>query len=164
MGAQREQTGRVIANKARAVKRGDTDMCDTYKNDEEIRTLVNAFEACSFHPSEFKHYQHLAVALWYVSHLPYTEASEKMRSGIRRLAASYGKSGYHETITVFWLKVVRSFVAGAERADSLAILANQLIENYFDKNLILDYYSTESLASAAAKGEWIEPDLKPMDF
>ena len=139
-------------------------MNDYYKSDDEIRSLVNEFEACSFHPSEFRHQQHLAVALWYVSNLPYDGASERMKRGIQRLAASYGKAGYHETITVFWLEVVRGFLAGTAGVDSIAALANQLIEKHADKNLILDYYSAELLASPEAKSGWVEPDLKPLPF
>jgi hypothetical protein len=137
---------------------------DHYQSDEEIRSLVNEFEACSFHPSEFKHHQHLAVVLWYVANLPYADASARMKRGIQRLAASYGKTGYHETITEFWLRMVRAFLPEGERAESIAVLANQLIEKYADKNLILDYYSAELLGSHEAKSVWVEPDVKPLPF
>lgn len=135
----------------------------TYKHDSEIRALVSEFEACSFHPSEFKHYQHLTVALWYLTHFPYDEAVERMKNGIRRLATTYGKTGYHETITVFWLNIVREFLADAEGVDSVAPLANQLIDKYVNKDLISSYYSSELLASDRAKAEWVEPDLQPLD-
>src|SRR5262245_586331 len=111
-------------------------MTDYYKNDEEIGSLVHAFETCEIHPAEFKHYQHLAVALWYLSRMPYEEAGEKMRSGIRKLAASYGKTGYHETITVFWLEAVRGFLGNVPATDSIAACANQLITKYADKNIV----------------------------
>jgi hypothetical protein len=139
-------------------------MTDYYQSDDEIRSLVNEFEACSFHPSEFGHHQHLAVVLWYVANLPYADASERMKRGIQRLAARYGKTGYHETITEFWLRMVRGFRQDSERGESIATLANQLIEKYADKNLILDYYSPELLASAEAKSDWVEPDVKPLPF
>ncbi len=139
-------------------------MNNYYKSDDEIRLLVSEFETCSFHPTEFRHHQHLAVVLWYVATLPYPDASERMKSGIQRLAASYGKTGYHETITEFWLRMVRGFLAEGDRAKSIAVMANQLIEKYGDKNLILDYYSPELLASAEAKSEWLGPDLKPLPF
>lgn len=135
-----------------------------FNHDDEIRKLVNEFEACSFHPSEFKHYQHLTVALWYLSHFNYDEAAERVKVGIRRLAATYGKTGYHETITVFWLRVVHGFLAGPEREASIADMANHLIEKYVDKNLIGDYYSAELLASEEAKEGWVAPDLQPLDF
>ena len=133
-----------------------------YKTERQIRTLVNAFETCQIHPSEFKHYQHLTVALWYLSHLPYDEAVERMKRGIQRLAASYGKTGYHETITEFWLRLVRSFLEGVKDSDSLAALANQCIARYGNAKLISAYDSNELLTSPQAKTGWIEPDLQPM--
>lgn len=138
-------------------------MTDYYKSDDELRSLVNEFETCSFHPSEFKHYQHLAVVFWYVSTLPYDEASAQMKRGIQRLAATYGKTGYHETITEFWLRLVRGFLS-AGRPVSIAVAANQLIEECADKNLILNFYSAELLESPGAKAVWVEPNLQPLNF
>jgi hypothetical protein len=132
-----------------------------YKTEKEIRTLVDAFEGCTFHPSEFRHYQHLAVALWYVRNLSFEEATERVRTGIRRLAETYGKTGYHETITIFWLRIVSAFVAEHED-ESLPALANALIDKCVDKDFIGQYYSAELLATPKAKAEWVEPDLKPL--
>jgi hypothetical protein len=133
-----------------------------YKTDDEIRALVSAFEACSFHPSEFRHYQHLTVALWYVWHLSPDEAIAKMTKGIRRLAETYGKTGYHETITLFWLRIVADFVAEHQQKTSLMAIANALIDSCNDKDLIGQFYSAELLATDKAKAEWVEPDLKAL--
>ena len=132
-----------------------------YKTEEEIRTLVELFEACTFHPSEFRHYQHLTVALWYVRHLPFAAATEKITTGIRRLAETYGKTGYHETITLFWLRIVTAFAAEHENL-ALPALANALIDKCTDKDLIGRYYSADVLDSPKAKVEWVEPDLQPL--
>ena len=133
-------------------------MTEYFKTDDEIRSLVESFEACSIHPAEFRHYQHLAVALWYVWFLPYDEAVTKMTGGIRHLAEAYGKMGYHETITLFWLRIVSKFTS--DRTDSLSATANHLIEKYNNKDYLNEYYSTDLLASDKAKAEWVEPDLK----
>lgn len=135
-----------------------------FEDDAEISELVRAFETCEIHPAEFKHYQHLAVALWYLKHHSYEAASEKMRGGIQRLAAAYGKTGYHETITVFWLKVVRDFLRKAESRATIFELANEVASHYGHKNVIAEYYSEELLASVKAKNEWLEPDLKELEF
>lgn len=133
-----------------------------YKTDDEIHALVSAFEACSFHPSEFRHYQHLTVALWYVWNLSPDEASAKMTKGIRRLAETYGKMGYHETITLFWLRIVANFVAEHRGNKSLNETAKALIDRCNDKDLISQFYSAELLATDKAKAEWVEPDLKAL--
>ena len=134
-----------------------------FKDETEVSELVRAFETCEIHPAEFKHYQHLAVALWYLKHHPYEAASEKMRGGIQRLAAAYGKSGYHETITVFWLKVVQGFLVKADSGATIFELANEVAGDYGQKNMIAEYYSEEILASVKAKNEWVEPDLKALE-
>lgn len=133
-----------------------------YRTDDEIRTLVSAFEACSSHPSEFRHYQHLMVALWYVWHLSPAEASVKMTKGIRRLAETYGKMGHHETITLFWLRIVANFVAGHRANRTVSETANTLIDRCNDKDLIGQFYSADLLATDKAKAEWVEPDLKAL--
>ena len=128
-----------------------------FTDDSEIFDLVRRFESCALNPEDFRHYQHLTVALYYVRHFPYDVASEKMRSGIQKLAAAYGKTGYHETITLFWLKMVAD--SAVAHQGTLFDSANKLIAQYDDKNLIKKYYSDELIASAAAKSGWVEPDL-----
>jgi cytochrome c2 len=71
--------------------------------------------------------------------------------------------GYHETITVFWLRLVAAFAARAEVGPSLAEVANRLIVECDNKELIYDYYSRELIESAKAKAEWVEPDLRKLE-
>ena len=136
-------------------------MSKHFKDDTEVRELVRAFEACTIHPAEFKHYQHLTIALWYVANFSYDEATLRVRTGIKKLAAAYGKMGYHETITLFWLAIVREFFARSH-AGSIAELANKLAAECADKNLIRAYYSEVLLTSDEAKNRWVAPDLKPL--
>ena len=133
-----------------------------FKDDEEIVDLVRRFESCAIRPEDFRHYQHLTVALWYVQKFPYDIASEKMRSGIQKLAAAYGKTGYHETITWFWLLIVREFAADSASAESICDLANRLAASCTGKKVINEYYSADLLTTPDAKEHWVEPDLKSL--
>jgi hypothetical protein len=68
---------------------------------------------------------------------------------------------YHETLTLFWLGHVRSFLEGERNEGrSLVSLANELAASA-DKNLPLAYYTRERLFSCEARAAWVEPDLKP---
>jgi hypothetical protein len=134
-----------------------------FKDNDEIFELVRRFESCELNPADFRHYQHLTVALWYVKEFPYDIASEKLRAGIKKLAAAYGKTGYHETITLFWLMAVREFAATADSVESLSELANRLVSTY-EKSFIAQYYSEELLASPEAKARWVPCDLKPLPW
>jgi hypothetical protein len=137
-------------------------MRSPFTDDDEISDLVRRFESCVIHPADFRHYQHLTVALWYVRQFPYPIASEKMRMGIQRLAAAYGKTGYHETITLFWLVMVRDFAAAPDAEETICDLANRMVTRYENKDLIKEYYSEERLDSSEAKEGWVEPDLKEL--
>jgi len=136
-------------------------MLATFKDDAEIIDLVRRFESCEINPADFRHYQHLTVALWYIKEFPYDIASDTLRAGIKKLAAAYGKTGYHETITLFWLVVVRDFAETADPMESISELANRLVSTY-QKSLIAEYYSEELIASPEAKHRWVEPDLKSL--
>src|SRR5215471_19026128 len=129
-------------------------MANAFHDDEEIVDLVRRFESCEINPTEFRHYQHLTVALWYVREFPYEIASERMRAGIQKLAAAYGKNGYHETITLFWLIVVRDFVAKSVSTESMFELANRLVASCTGKNLVTEHYSKDLLATLEAKHGW----------
>jgi hypothetical protein len=102
------------------------------------------------------------VALWYVRQFPYETASEKMRTGIQKLGAAYGKTGYHETITLFWLIMVRDFALLAHPEETICDLANRMVTSYQNKDLIREYYSEERLDSLEGKEGWLEPDLKAL--
>lgn len=132
----------------------------TYTRIEEIELLVRKFESCELPLAEFNHREHLTVALWYLSRLTEREAIERMRAGLLRFISHYGETGYHETITLFWLKVVRGFIEEAGAGRPLADIANQLVEARGNSRLIFDYYSKELISSEEAKRRWVEPDRK----
>ena len=131
----------------------------------EIEQLVEGFEACTVPPAEFDHGAHLRVALWYLSELPAPHAEARMRAGLRRYTGHHhAEAMYNETITLFWLKLVRHFLEGAGSNRSLAGRARELLEAYGNAKLVFEYYSRELIQTPEAKASWVEPDLKPLDF
>src|ERR671916_1485783 len=107
----------------------------------EIERLVENFEACTLAPAEFDHGAHLAVALWYLSELPAPLAEERMRAGLRRYTAHHNAEAmYNETITLFWLKLVRHFLARADSTHPLAERANKLLTTNNSSKLVFEYY------------------------
>ena len=139
---------------------------EIYRNSEEVEEVVRRFESCAFPPDEFNHRAHLTVALCYLLRPSGTDALERMRLGLARYIKAHGITPtlYHETITAFWLKRVRAFVERAGAARSLAELANALSGECNDSRLVFDYYSRELIDSERARREWVEPDLRPLDF
>jgi hypothetical protein len=139
----------------------------TFSTTEEILALVRGFEDCTLARERWTHAAHLTVALWNLLQYDWPEAVARVRSGIKRYNAAHGiattpTGGYHETLTLFWLRRVRSFLEdGRNEARPLVSLANELAGKA-DKSLPLSYYTRERLFSAEARAAWVEPDLKAL--
>ena len=138
-----------------------------YRTLDQIKHLLKGFEAGTLPRREFTHHAHLTVAVWYLIHCPEAEVINRIRDGIQRYNAAQGteitrEGGYHETMTLFWIRVVRRYLAVAGSTGSMVDLANGLIACYGDKNLPLEHYSRELLMSWEARRNWVEPDLKPL--
>ncbi len=137
-----------------------------YRSAHEIEALVNGFESCTLGAGQFRHREHLMVILWYLSKFSTLEAARRMREGLYKFLDHHGhhRRKYHETITLFWVKKVRTLMEAKEAPCDLAAVASGILEACHDANLIFDYYSKELIASALARNEWVEPDLRELDF
>ncbi|HEX8475671.1 MAG TPA: hypothetical protein VF666_16730 [Pyrinomonadaceae bacterium] len=139
----------------------------TYRSAGEIEALVRGFEDGSLAASEFNHREHLLVALWYLRQSPTLEAAgERMRAGLLRFLEHHKENPqiYHETITLFWLKRVRSFLDAHKSERSLVALCNAMFECCGTSRVINHYYSKELRATDEARSAWVNPDLQPLDF
>jgi hypothetical protein len=136
-----------------------------YKTVEEVNLLVNRFEERTLPKTEWTHAAHLTVGLYYCFHYPFGTAKNLMSDGIYWLNDAHGTpntetSGYHETLTVFWLKTIAAFISENKEEKSLVVLANNLLAVCNDTKLPLKYYSRELLFSTEARLNYVEPDLE----
>lgn len=126
-------------------------------NDSEF---LQAFEDGTL--DQFPHRQHIRMAWLYLRAHGWDEGVSKIRDGIKRFAASKGASGkYHETITVFWARLVHHVITsnpGVNDFDSFIALYPGLL----NPRLIAQHYSPDLIYSAVARHAWVEPDLQPM--
>jgi hypothetical protein len=137
-----------------------------YNSVAEIETRIADFEGCRIPKEEWTHQAHLTMALWYLHRYPANVAADCIRTGIQRYnqATSDPKQpsiGYHETITLFWIAVLRQYLSEAGEY-GLLNLVNQLAGGWAHRDLIFEYYSRELLFSDAARAQWTPPDLKPL--
>lgn len=125
--------------------------------------MVEAFEQCRWPYAQWTHRAHLGVALCYLRQLAFDAALARCRHHIQLYNRTCGDpDGYHETITVLFMKRVALYLGdhpGATLRQSIEDLAATC-------NLpwLLSYYSGDLLWSAAARGGWVEPDVRPLDF
>lgn len=128
-------------------------------------TFLRAFEDCTLPFAEWRHRAHIKVAYLYLRQLPFAEALEKIRANIKRYNAATNtpetlERGYHETITVAWMRLVDFTLheyGPAASADEFLEAQEQLL----NKKALRFFYSRDRIISWKAKAEFMEPDLAP---
>ena len=137
----------------------------------EIASFVAAFERCTLPCTQWNHRAHLTVGLWYSLAHPPHPALDLTRSGIQRFNRTCGwpttaTTGYHETLTVFWLWAIRQGIASAPPGAPITALWPDITSGGFsDKTYPFAYYSRDRLMSWEARVSWLPPDIKPLqDF
>ena len=139
-------------------------MNNKYESESEILELVESFEKATISRDDWRHAEHLVVALYYLTRHDMETATNKMREGIFNLlrnafAVDLTKDmPYHETLTIFWMQTIDMFNR-TKNGDPLLDKANEVVANY-DKDYPFRFYSRERLFSDEARARFIEPELK----
>jgi len=134
-----------------------------YRTAQHIAALVRSFEDASISREDWKHAEHLIVALYYLTHHDLDTATEKMRSGIFNLLSCgfnidlTKEMPYHETLTVFWMRTVAAYIATTDRTTVVSRAAE--LVNTYDKDHPLKYYSRELLFSDEARRQFVDGDI-----
>ena len=137
-------------------------MTHTYKSEAEIQEVVQGFESCITDKDNFRHQDHLAVAVWYLRQNE-SQAVNLMRASLHRFLDHYDcRANYHETLTRFWILLVQRVLAGVSPNQTLLDATNAVVNQLNDSRIAFDYYSKEVVESVAAKERWVEPDLRPL--
>ena len=125
--------------------------------------FLKSFEDCTLPFAEWRHRSHLKVAYLYLRQHPFPQALERMRANIRRYNAATNtpeslERGYHETVTVAWLRLVHFTLCEYGPADSAdAFLDAQ--EHLLNRKALRFFYTRDRLISWQAKSEFVPPDL-----
>ncbi len=120
--------------------------------------LLAWFETGEMPLEHWDHAAHLRVAAWAVTHLD--EPLPWMRTRLHRLLAHHGiettkESGYHETITAAWLRLVAWQLQQDPSIEAM-------LTAYADKRHLLRYWSRDVMMGWEARERWVEPDVAPL--
>jgi hypothetical protein len=138
------------------------------ETEEEIDAFLAAFEAGRLPKERWTHGAHLLTGACYVHGLGQAAAIERMRACVKRYNEAVGgknteTSGYHETITIAWIKLLdglRREAGGVGRAE----FAQLAVERFAgDKEIFRRYYDFDLVGSVEARRSWVEPTLARFD-
>ena len=135
--------------------------------ESDIINLVDEFRARTLPAERWTHQAHLITGLWFNYTYSELEALCYLRSGIISYNISTGgentpEKGYHETLTIFWNKILAEFIS-INRGLKLAELCNMFLNcKWSSKELPFKYYSRDLLFSLKARATWVEPDLNSL--
>jgi len=133
-----------------------------------LTDLVAAFRACSLPKEEWTHLAHLRVGAWHVHHFGGAAALALLRTGIRRLNDSHGTpnsndTGYHETITIAYVRLIEEILAGLDAGLPLERRVERVTHGpVAERSVLFRFWSRDLLMSARARAEWVPPDLAPL--
>lgn len=134
----------------------------------EMEAFIAAFEAGRLAKERWTHAAHILGGAWYVHALGREAALTHMRQRIRAFNESVGgkntdTSGYHETITVFWIRLLALELVANPQPDR-ATFVTQAVEHFApQRDIFTRYYSFDVLKSTDARRAWIAPDLQPLE-
>ncbi|MEM6801883.1 MAG: hypothetical protein AAF696_10805 [Bacteroidota bacterium] len=137
---------------------------------ERIKGLLKSFEDKSLSHEAWTHEAHLVVACHYLYTYSDWEALIFLRSGIITLnraqkVENSPSSGYHETLTCFWVKTISYFMNKHKEGKSLEEVCQLFLKSPFaNTRIALEFYSKDHLFTVEARASWVEPDIKPFNF
>ncbi|HEV2211135.1 MAG TPA: hypothetical protein VG167_20410 [Verrucomicrobiae bacterium] len=126
-------------------------------------TFLAKFENGTWPLGQWHHREHIKVAYLYLCRYGLELAIQKMCCGIKAFNAAHQvpespTGGYHETMTQAWMRLVYLTLCEfgpSETADAFLESQPQLLS----KRALLFFYSRALIMSAAAKRQFVAPDL-----
>ena len=131
-------------------------------SEPELDEFLVAFESGTLPKERWTHAAHLLTGACYVHRLGQPAAIDHMRHSVRRYNEAVGgkntaTSGYHETITVFWIKVLDTLLHHTQPI-SRADFATLAVERFAPQHdLFRGFYDFDVINSTEARAAWIPP-------
>ena len=133
----------------------------------EIDEFTAAFEAGTLPKERWTHAAHLFTGACYVHGLGEAGATVQMRERVRAYNVAVGgqntaTSGYHETVTVFWIKLLAAL---HKVHDPLArvVFAHVAVREFeSQREIYAGYYDFDVVGSEEARARWVAPNVREL--
>ena len=134
---------------------------------QALDSFLHGFEQGKLAKSEWTHGAHVAAAAYYLFDSDFVTILPLMRTRISAFNLSVGgantpTSGYHETLTHFWLLIVAELLRQRQPASRLDAAQQAVAVFGQARSLHTLYYSGDVVQDSAARQSWRAPDLLPL--
>ncbi len=129
--------------------------------DAELAAILPEITGAS---GQFRHRQHINLAFYAVRRHGMPGAVGTVCGWIQQIAAYVqAPQKYHHTVSRAWVELVAYHVAEDPDCADFDAFADRN-PALLDKRLLTRHYRSATLAAAAARGGWVEPDLVPFPW
>lgn len=134
-----------------------------WDTDESLAAFIKGFEEGTYPKEQWTHQAHVAMAAWYLTGYPLPEATRIIRAAIPAYNVAQGgknteTSGYHESLTIFWIWIVAGFLAGLPafmpRREMVAAAAGRYGA---ERTLHKRFYEYDVVNDTEARRVWVAP-------
>jgi hypothetical protein len=134
----------------------------------EIDAFLAAFEGGTLPKARWTHGAHLLTGACYVQAFGEAAAIERMRICVCRYNEAVGgknteTSGYHETITVGWIKLLAGLLRESGPMGRAAFVTRAVERFESQRDIFRRHYDFDLVGSVEARRVWVAPTLEPFD-
>jgi hypothetical protein len=135
----------------------------------EIDDLIEKFIQATLPKVNWTHEAHLTVAIWHLQQYDFYHAFCLVKSRIIFYNTSVGgtndsANGYHESITMFWMKVAHFYVSNNRTKPMLTMCNDFLKSPLASRDLPFYFYDKEKLMSPKYRAIYMEPKKVEFDY
>ena len=124
------------------------------------------FENAALPRQEWNHAAHLRMAFLYLNRSDsWQTILPLVRERIQRFNAAHRNySGYHETITVSFLRILHHRLSSSKSAENVSFesFAEDNLDLFAGLSVLLRHYDRKTLLSPEARAGFVEPDREPL--
>lgn len=138
-------------------------MPNPWDTEEALAAFIAGFEEGTFPKDQWTHQAHVAMAAWYLTGHPLPEATRIIRAtipayNVAQGGKNTGNSGYHESLTIFWIWIVAGFLAGLPASMPRREMVAAAAERYgAERALHQRFYAHDVVNDTEARRLWVPP-------
>jgi hypothetical protein len=138
-------------------------MTTPWESDASLAAFMEGFEQGTLPKEQWTHQAHVVMAAHYLTLLPVNVAAGLIRVRIPFYNYVQGgqntdDSGYHETLTIFWIWILAGFLASLPSNMPRLAMIQAAAERYGTQQMLhRKFYDHDVTGDRAARRAWVPP-------